>query len=587
MHGNSPYICKRFGVSALVTLLLLLSGQESKATVLRPDAATYHAADTTSYPGIAIRNNLLYDISGTLNIGFEIPITRHLSFGANLGFKSWPRFYMWERHEDVNAKWKHLLIVPEVRWWPGDEMYTGHFFGLDAIYTHYNVGAVKFPLGMYKEVRRHRLQGDFYGIGLFYGYSWWLGSRIRLEAEAGLAVGKADGEKFECVHCGTKIGEYSDVALVPKLGLNLAFGTRPNYRHGGKGMGETIYRVDTLVTPPALFLVRLQELPQTQSAGDSLSRRHPYVMPMHKYRPLTELPAPGRDSMLYVHFPYDRTELIYDFDGNAPVLDTIVGITRRLQADEAVGGTFISIVGLASIEGRQKHNIELSEGRAQALRDYVIGETDMEEKDFELLGKGEAWDWFEAQLAAADSAHAADAAWALDIIARYADPDRREAALKADPARYARISEHFLADQRNSGYIRIYYETLPDPKTSRYNKEVIPLIRTKHYADAVRRIERDPVLRQAAAEDPEVMNAYAIAKYLQAVEDDILISAGKYHPVREQDYQDATAEAESLLEQAAGAGSDAAAANLDAVRKYNDSRELYRRFVMQEYENKK
>lgn len=283
---------------------------------------------------------------------------------------------MWERHEDVNAKWKHFLIAPEVRWWPGDEMYTGHFFGLDAIYTHYNVGAVKFPLGMYKEVRRHRLQGDFYGIGLFYGYSWWLGSRIRLEAEAGLAVGKADGEKFECVHCGTKIGEYSDVALVPKLGLNLAFGTRPNYRHGGKGMGETIYQVDTLVTPPALFLVRLQELPQTQSAGDSLSRRHPYVMPMHKYRPLTELPAPGRDSMLYVHFPYDRTELIYDFDGNAPVLDTIVSITRLLKADEAVGSTYLSIVGLASIEGRQRHNIELSEGRARAVeRAIKAGET--------------------------------------------------------------------------------------------------------------------------------------------------------------------------------------------------------------------
>ena len=80
MHGNGPYICKRFGVSALVTLLLLLSGNGSKATVLRPDAVAYHVADTTSYPGIAIRNNLLYDISGALNIGFEIPITRHESY---------------------------------------------------------------------------------------------------------------------------------------------------------------------------------------------------------------------------------------------------------------------------------------------------------------------------------------------------------------------------------------------------------------------------------------------------------------------------------------------------------------------------
>ena len=95
--------------------------------------------------------------------------------------------------------------------------------GCDIIYTHYNVGNVKFPVGLYPAVRDYRLQGDFYGGGVSVGYSWWIGPHWRIEAEAGVGVGYAKADRFECAHCGSQVGTHQGVTVVPKLGINIAY----------------------------------------------------------------------------------------------------------------------------------------------------------------------------------------------------------------------------------------------------------------------------------------------------------------------------------------------------------------------------
>ena len=96
--------------------------------------------------------------------------------------------------------------------------------------------------------------------------------------------------------------------------------------------------------------------------------------------------------MLWVHFPLDKTTLLYDFRDNAPIPARIVDITRQIMADSMSNVRLIQIIGLASIEGTVPHNEDLGNGRAQALRDYikdrVPGTTD---QLFELNGGGEAW----------------------------------------------------------------------------------------------------------------------------------------------------------------------------------------------------
>ena len=39
---------------------------------------------------VSIRNNLLYDATGTVNAGLEFQVGDHFSVGVNGGFKSWP-----------------------------------------------------------------------------------------------------------------------------------------------------------------------------------------------------------------------------------------------------------------------------------------------------------------------------------------------------------------------------------------------------------------------------------------------------------------------------------------------------------------
>ena len=84
---------------------------------------------------------------------------RHVTVGANVGLKPWPRWAAWDWDAADSRHWRNFAVVPEVRWWPR-YTYDAWFVGTDFIYTHYNVGNVRFPLGLYKDVRDHRLQGS-------------------------------------------------------------------------------------------------------------------------------------------------------------------------------------------------------------------------------------------------------------------------------------------------------------------------------------------------------------------------------------------------------------------------------------------
>jgi len=121
-------------------------------------------------------------------------------------------------------------------------------------------------------------------------------------------------------------------------------------------------------------------------------------------------------------------------------------------------------------------------------------------------------------------------------------------------------SKNFLADQRNSGYIRIYYGNAPDPVTEEYNKDVIPLLKSKRYAEAVRKFDESPDLKKRALQDAEAANAYGIALYFTAL-----------------DNKDADKEKEAIrmLETAAHNGSEAAAENLRGIETYGPARKEF------------
>ena len=220
---------------------------------------------------------------------------------------------------------------------------------------------------------------------------------------------------------------------------------------------DTVVPVDTVVVPPV-----------KPTVAETLALDHSVLRDFSEYRPYDKSRVLRKEEgMLYVHFPLDSSVLLRDFRNNGEILDEIVYLTRQIRADEHSDIRLIQIIGLASIEGNSAHNQQLSDDRAAAMRDYVIREVDGITPDmFETIGGGEAWTEFRDQLNDALLAGGAGTSLtteqlrkAIDIIDKEPNLDLRERKLRQmDRGRaYKAMVKDFLADQRNSGYLRIYY----------------------------------------------------------------------------------------------------------------------------------
>ena len=538
----------------------MLKGKYLTITLLCALTLTLLKPCETGAQEISLRTNLLWDAVSEPNLGLEWQTGEHWSVGVDAGLKAWPRWLAWDWDQQNSTHWRNFAVVPEVRYYV-KEVFQGVFFGADALYTHFNVGKVPTPFHIYPAVENYRLQGSFWAGGLFVGYAWWPWQHWRLELEAGAAVGLAAYDRFECAHCGTKLAEERRVGVVPKLALNVAYNPVSREKHKSrKPSSLVISGTDTItvLTPPVAFVVQLREVQAPETAPDRLAKEKNWVIPIEKYRPLDYLTRPGRDSLLYVGFELDSYALKREFGNNAAVLDELQQAVETIRDAETTNELLISVVGLASIEGPQRRNDTLSVRRARAVADYLNQKTFVSRRHFEIIGKGEAWDWFRAQLAAQPNEKL------QEILDTEPNPDEREKMIKANPDLYELVRENFLADQRSSGYIRIYYNNLPDAVTEKWNGPVTELLKAKRYAQAVEMVQADEALLARVKSDAEAANAYGIALYFTAL-----------------DNKDETLEAQavSLLEEAARMGSECARHNLEGTKVYGPARKEYEAWI--------
>lgn len=523
-------------------------------------AASVQKDTVKRWQGMSLRTNLLWDAAAEPNIGLEFPVGKHVSLGLNAGIKTWPRWLFWDNDNVQNTRhWRNYAVVPEVRYY-FNQVYDGVFVGGDAIYTHFNVGNVTFPFHMYPEVENNRVQGSFWGGGLFAGYSWWLGQHIRIEAEAGVAAGLAAYDKFDCAHCGTKVGEVRKPAVVPKLGVNIAWNPVARDKRPKPGMVVSGRDTITVLSAPVAFVVQLQKVKAPETSGDKLAGKNAWVVPIRNYRPLDHITRDSRDSILTVRYPLDSDVLDRSLAGNGAALDKVAEAVNVLREDARTDELLISVVGLASIEGPRERNDSLSIRRARAVVDALKQSTGLDSRHFEVIGKGEAWDWFRAQLADNPKGFSPSELETLQSIATLPDADDRERKLKADKTLYRKVADRLLEDQRNAGYIRVYYGTVPDPATETFNQEVMELLKAKRYQEVVARVESDPKLMACMLSDAEAMNAYGVALYFTALD---------------KKDTDQETRALELLRRAAHLGSLSARENLKGAAVYGPARREY------------
>ena len=110
---------------------------------------------------MALKSNILYDATTTINLGYEVALGRQTTLDIWLNYNPWTLGNKWVglyENEQTgpsaskrDAKLKHLAIQPELRWWMC-EKFNGHFFGAHLHGGIFNVGAIKMPFdwGRYK-----------------------------------------------------------------------------------------------------------------------------------------------------------------------------------------------------------------------------------------------------------------------------------------------------------------------------------------------------------------------------------------------------------------------------------------------------
>ena len=149
-------------------------------------------------PSFALKTNVLYDATASMNLGVEFKIGPRLTLEAVGTYNPWTF--------SNEKKWKHILAQPELRFW-FCEPFNGHFLGLHAHYAMFNVNGVKIPqiigTGISADTDKYRYEGWLAGGGISYGYQFYLGRRWNLETTLGVGYAYIDYEKFQCGKCGT------------------------------------------------------------------------------------------------------------------------------------------------------------------------------------------------------------------------------------------------------------------------------------------------------------------------------------------------------------------------------------------------
>lgn len=149
----------------------------------------------------AIKTNLLYDATATVNVGAEIGLAPRWTFDLSGNLNMWTI----DEH-----KWKHAFAQPEIRYWFCDR-FQGSFLGAHAIGGVYNIGYIPNDIKIFGKdfspLTDHRFQGMFVGGGIAYGYAWALSKHWNLEFELGVGYIYTVYDQFECFGCGKKVAE--------------------------------------------------------------------------------------------------------------------------------------------------------------------------------------------------------------------------------------------------------------------------------------------------------------------------------------------------------------------------------------------
>ena len=168
----------------------------------------------------AVKTNLLYDMTATMNLGAEVRVSPQWTLDVSANWNPWTF--------SDNKKWKQLVVQPEARYW-FCEAFNGHFVGAHLLGGIYNMGnwdtGFTFLGTDFGKLKDHRYEGWMLGAGIAYGYQWILSKHWSIEAEIGIGYVYSRYDKYRCAGCGRKTEEGKSHHFVgpTKAAVNLIY----------------------------------------------------------------------------------------------------------------------------------------------------------------------------------------------------------------------------------------------------------------------------------------------------------------------------------------------------------------------------
>ena len=138
----------------------------------------------------------------------------------------------------------------------------------------------------------------------------------------------------------------------------------------------------------------------------------------------------------YLDFPVNKTVIYPEYRRNTAELAKIRATIDTIRTDKDFSITRISLKGYASPEGRYAANVRLSEGRTDALKDYLMGEYGFEASLFRTNAGAENWAGLRKYVA---QSGLADKEAILAIIDSEEEPDAKEQRIRREHAASYRI----------------------------------------------------------------------------------------------------------------------------------------------------
>ena len=169
---------------------------------------------------VAVKTNLLYGAyTNTPNLNIEIGLGKRSTLELGGGYNPWNL----NGKESDNKKLVHWLGQAEYRYWLCQK-FTGHFFGVHALGSQFNIGGHELPLLFEKGSKDYRYEGYGYGGGISYGYQFYVSKRWSIEATIGVGYAHLRYDKYDCPKCGSKLTSENKNYIGPtKAGISLIY----------------------------------------------------------------------------------------------------------------------------------------------------------------------------------------------------------------------------------------------------------------------------------------------------------------------------------------------------------------------------